>query len=219
MTFQNIIFDMDGTLVDSAPDIIHCLQCAYRRVLWKEVAVSPRHIGPPLTQMISVITPDLSPAQLDEMVKEFRVCYDNSGLTLTIPYPGVRELLGRLLKQKKTIFVVTNKPKAPLFKILKNLEMDYFRDMMTPDIISGKYLDKTKMLSLLIEKWSLRPEETLLIGDALSDVESGKDNHLLTAALLSGYGDKKALRESGADYLFNTMNDLAGKLFLGVTNE
>lgn len=76
---KNIIFDLDGTLINSAGDIIHCLKNAYISIPeYSNMEISSSIIGPPLNELIKKITPEITEEQAQIVTKEFRNCYDNS---------------------------------------------------------------------------------------------------------------------------------------------
>ncbi len=121
---KNVIFDLDGTLVDSAPDIIETLSQAYRQVCPTiRISISRSIIGPPLSEMIKILTPDLDDQTQQKIIAIFRMIYDSSEYPKTKPYPGIISLLKLLGKNKCRIFLVTNKPSQPTKQILEKLKL------------------------------------------------------------------------------------------------
>src|SRR5574337_65641 len=75
----DILFDLDGTLVDSAGDIINCLSRAYTAFSPElTVQIDKSHIGPPLKDIIRLITPDIDSKGMEFIIQQFRTCYDDS---------------------------------------------------------------------------------------------------------------------------------------------
>src|SRR5574341_353000 len=141
---NSVIFDLDGTLVDSAEDIIDCLEKAYTEA---EVAsyigrLDKSIIGPPLRELIRQATPELHDEKMEYIVKQFRKYYDASPLDKTRLKNGARNALCHLTALDKKMILVTNKPMQPTRKILANLNLNYFEDVVTPDVHSGRTLDK-----------------------------------------------------------------------------
>jgi phosphoglycolate phosphatase len=207
---NTIIFDLDGTLVDTSGDIIDCLKKAYQKckISLRDAAITRSFIGPPLTEMIKSATPHISEGETSAVVREFRRCYDRGDYRRTKLYDGVRELLINLLDAGVRLFLVTNKPRVPTGKILKILDMNFFRDVVTPDVQTGHAYDKTEMVYFLIRKWGLLKAFTAIVGDSPSDVLAAHSNGIVAISVLSGYGDPGELRASKPHYILDKTTDL-----------
>lgn len=206
---KNVIFDLDGTLIDSADDIIDCLKKAYSTIPEMDnVMINRAHIGPPLSETIKKITPHISEIQFRIIVNEFKNCYDNSSYPKTRAYEGVHDLLNKLASFDKKIFIVTNKRIIPTRRLIKNLKIESMRDVITPDLLQGIIMDKTEMLSHLIRKWDINKKNTLMVGDSASDVIAAHNNGIISAVILNGYGDIKAVNESEPDYIIEKIEEL-----------
>lgn len=210
---NNILFDLDGTLVDSAGDIIDCLQKAYSVVSpTGNVIIKRTFIGPPLFDVIKLATPDITKDEADVVIKEFRISYDNSDFPKTIAYEGVHDLILKLNYDGIKLFIVTNKPLVPTSKILKKISKEYFSDVITPDCIPGANMDKTQMISHLIKKWNLNKKDSIMIGDSDGDVRAAQVNGIASVAVLSGYGDKGSIAAVNPDYVIERVSLLCGLL-------
>jgi phosphoglycolate phosphatase len=213
---NTVIFDFDGTIVDSAEDILSSLRAALSQFHeFAKVSLNKRVIGPQTADMIRKIVPGISDEQLILAVKEYRKNYDTGGFINTVPCEGVPELLSELSKRKISAFIVTNKPFLPVNKILGKLSLDVFKDKMAPDIIPGRTLDKTEMISFLMDKWRIKKDDAMMVGDSASDIQAGKNNGIITAAVLNGYGDEASIRKSRPDRIFRDMNEFASELLKG----
>ena len=218
--WKNIIFDLDGTLIDSADDIIDCLYYAYSFVPELGVPkIEKTIIGPPVDTMAKRITPNINDQQIQRIVSKYRGCYDKSTLPRTKLYAGVEKLLNTLTAKGLSLFLVTNKPIFPTKMILKKFSLNCFTDIITPDSISGKTINKDEMIQCLIKKWALEKGKTLIVGDTSSDVQAGNKNGIISAAVLNGYGEEHTIRNSRPKYIFKDINELADKLFKEEINE
>lgn len=207
--YKNIIFDLDGTLIDSADDIIDCLKKAYSKISELDNAVINRaHIGPPLSETIKKITPHINEMQFKKIVNEFKNCYDSSSYPKTRAYEGVYDILNKLASLDTKIFIVTNKRIIPTRRLIKNLKIEIMRDVITPDLLQGIIMDKTEMLSHLIRKWDINNNNTLMVGDSASDVIAAHNNGIISVVILNGYGDIKAVNESEPDYIIEKIEEL-----------
>ena len=189
---KNIIFDFDGTIADTSGDVIDCLKKAYFDIIEKKnVIINKKHIGPPLDQMIKIITPDIDTKLIPEIITSFRKYYDDEKYNYpkTIFFKNVKPMLINFKKDKIDLFIATNKPIIPITKILKKIGAGIFSDVAALDIFKDKTLTKKEMIKYIIEKWELENDETLMIGDTSSDIEAAKVNNLKSAAVKNGYGD------------------------------
>ena len=189
--YKNIIFDFDGTLVDTAPDIINCLKKAFYEVLKiKNMNIHRDIIGPPVNVMIGKLRPDLDAETVEALTKSFRICYDKSIFPDTYLYDGVKELLIALKGMKYKIFVVTNKPMLPTKKILKKLDIDFFDKVITVDYLKETRLTKSEMIKCLISEKYIDSKKSLVVGDTQGDIDAAKENSIDSVAVLYGYGNE-----------------------------
>ena len=127
---KNIIFDFDGTLVDSSIDIIQCLVQAYSNLsISMKITPTKSIIGPPLEKIIRQVSPDISDETTNLIIKEFRLLYEKSGFPNTITYCGVPELLENLKSEDIRLFIATNKPIRFVTHIINKLNINYFFKM------------------------------------------------------------------------------------------
>ena len=186
---QNIIFDLDGTLVDSLPGIEESARAAIGRVLPDEPMPDLRSvIGPPIATMIAKLWPGLPGECAVLLLAEFRSHYDREGCLLAQAYPGVGEGLARFFASGVRLFVLTNKPLAPAVKILSHLGfMKYFACVSAPDS-APPFDSKPVGARQLAEKYALVPAATILVGDGADDAASAAACGFIFIAAAYGYG-------------------------------
>ena len=201
-----LIFDFDGTLVDTAPDIaLHANTVLERRGRGRRtVDEVQRGVGWGVHELLRSLTPDnpLSDADLDEAVLEFKRLYGERPVVSTKPYPAVREMLaGPLARFPKAI--LTNKPHALTVSILDKLDLThFFREVLgegngfprKPDPSGAHHLMR------LIDAVSA---DTVLIGDSRVDWETARNAGTGFVWMDYGYddrlkGDASVTRLSGA---------------------
>jgi len=119
--YKDIIFDLDGTLIDSRKGILSAAQAAIRSVDGAERGFSVEVIGPPLRDMLKSIVPDFSEAMLDKAVLEFRRSYDDGYWKQYEAYEGVEETLRFFSSRNIALHIATNKPQIPALKICEDL--------------------------------------------------------------------------------------------------
>lgn len=202
MNFDGCFFDLDGTLCDTAPDILGCWRKTLERrgLDWGRFEREFR-IGPPLEPTVREIFREETRQWCEELIAEFRAIYVSCGFPETRPYPGIPELLARLQAQGAELFVATNKLLQPSREILKrNGWSDLFRKVFAPDLIAGERHSKAELLSLAVREYGLRPSRCVMIGDTAGDVKAGKEAGMETIGVLWGYGGEAEL--AGADRIW-----------------
>jgi phosphoglycolate phosphatase-like HAD superfamily hydrolase len=204
----NVIFDLDGTLVDSYEDIAACLESAFQRVgVTPEKTLVRSLIGPSLVDLVPMLVPQASLEARARIIQEFRSAYDTSSYPGTRPMPGVQELLTKLWEKKIPTFVATSKVEKPSRRILESLGWTQFQDLVATDSISERLMNKAEILNQISKTWALDPIKTWMIGDTASDIVSAHANGFHGAAYAGGYGDPKELKESQPEVWLRRLDD------------
>jgi len=189
MTAPVLIFDLDGTLIDSAPDI----HAAAARLLKREgepplsFQVIRSFIGNGVPVLIDRIieATELDPAHKDHYLAEFLEDYGAHATDLTVPYPGVVSALEAVRDQSMSLAVCTNKPEAPTLQILADLGLDrFFTAVIGGDSLPEKKPDPSGLLFL---KDHLGGGPTLFIGDSEVDAQTAERAGLPFAFFTNGY--------------------------------
>jgi phosphoglycolate phosphatase len=185
---QNLIFDLDGTLVDSLPGIASSIQYAVRNhAPGVSLAELRNLVGPPVRQILRKLLAPVSELQLDELEGEFRIAYDSWGWKETVPFPSVLETLAALHREGLKFFLFTNKPEFSATKICEALGLrELFEATLSKDSRRPEFASKTDMLRALIEEYGLNRDACLVVGD-------GQDDYLAAVELEidfvhAGYG-------------------------------
>lgn len=209
MPIENIIFDLDGTLVDSLPGIEYASRCAVDSVCPQRSLFELRpFIGPPIRNIFRRIFPDIEEKELETLVKEFRKAYDNGGWQKTVLFDGVKDTLIKLENLNIRNYLVTSKPKLPTLKILELLKIrNHFADAVCPDSVIHSFPSKSDAISYLIAKHGLDNEKILSVGDTNEDKVAAMTCGIRFAAVSYGYGH---FEEDSAfiDFRMKTMRDL-----------
>ena len=190
IAFQSVIFDLDGTLVQSLPGIEQSARVAISRVLPEMPLPDLRAvIGPPIATMFARLWPDLAAEQMACLLAEFRTHYYSEGCLCSEPYPQVRDTLARLQAAGRALFVLTNKPAAPAQKILHHLGLaEFFTEIMGPDSVQPPFRSKPDGARLLAAKHRLSPQSTVIVGDGIDDAEASQACGFGFIAVCYGYG-------------------------------
>lgn len=183
---KHIIFDLDGTIIDSKAEIIstyqkviECLPIDY------ELNFDTLDFGANLDQNLNFIyKTNISKIELAKI--KFIELYDNSNFENTLVYDYVYETLNKIVEKGISLYIATNKRYTPTLKILKSKSLnDYFTDVIGNEYEPNISISKTKMLEYLMIKH--RFKKGVMIGDTIGDIIAGKENGLDTIAVSYGY--------------------------------
>ncbi|QMU28961.1 HAD family hydrolase [Adhaeribacter radiodurans] len=190
MQFQNIIFDLDGTLIDSFPGIEQAYQVALHQVLPERTVPDIKNlIGPPIDKIFALSLQLDNEVILAGLVREFKMAYDTICWKNTVVYDGVRVVLEQLKNKQYNLFIVTNKRQAPSLKILNHFDLaDYFTEIISPDSYQSNFTVKKETLSFLMHKYQMPAKKTIFVGDSEDDREAAASNNIDFVAAVYGYG-------------------------------
>jgi phosphoglycolate phosphatase len=200
---NTLIFDLDGTLVDSAPGIIASLTHAVR-ALGHEFApfTGIEHLlGPPMTQVVSQLLAPFGDDRIAQGVELYRTHYGRYGLSASQVYPGIRQMIARLITQGYTLHVATSKRQVFAEHTLNETGLrEHFQSVFgtSPD---GTLDNKARLLQTLLAAEAIHPSSACMVGDKRDDVIAAHQNGLLAIGVLWGYGTRSELMECGADTL------------------
>jgi len=183
-----LIFDLDGTLVDSKKGIIESFNFAFKKIFKKlpEFEISDL-IGPPLNEILNKID-NPTKNQEREFLIEFKKHYDKYGYKNSYLYDEVLDELSQLKSKKITLFVATNKRLKPTLLILKKLNLHgFFKEVICSDSFVRK-ISKTKMLKTIYNKHNHNISKFLMIGDTVHDFIASKNNKMEFIYVEYGYG-------------------------------
>jgi len=201
--YTDYIFDLDGTLLDSKGDVLYYLEKTFFdfELPFDEKRLS---IGPPLAEIIKILAPEVDKDLCIKIVHRFREYYNGCDFRHTSLYPLVKNTLETLYNKGSSLFVATNKPYIPTKIILDKFELtSFFSCIVTPDFFSDRIMEKTEMVQYLVNEFQLNLSKTLMIGDAVSDIQAGKSCGIDTAAYLMGYTDCATLRKTEPAFVFD----------------
>lgn len=204
--FPVYLFDVDGTLLDSAADICGAIQ----QVLSDHVSSLPSFdylksfIGVHLEVVFSDILPHYDRAQLDGLIQHYRTAYPARGHAATSVYPGVAEALSALPGRKGT---ATTKGTPTTRAVLAQFGLlDRFDHVQGTDGFPCKPAPDVLFRSM--EALGAKPHECLFIGDSAADMEAGRRAGVRTCAVRYGYGSEPELDRWAPDYRVSDLREL-----------
>ena len=206
MPKQLLIFDLDGTLVDTSKDITNALNYAIKPYAIRELTVEDtiQLVGEGISRLIEKLAEKTSSGHKEEMRNRFLEYYEKHLTDYSTVYPQVRQTLEALRSYKKA--VISNKRERLSRILLERLNLlDYFVFIGGSDSFPEKKPSPVPILDTL-RQLGVKPQDTMIIGDSNFDIEAGKRAGTKTVAVSYGYRDKKYLQD--ADYIIDSFQDL-----------
>ncbi|MCB1943328.1 MAG: HAD hydrolase-like protein [Candidatus Accumulibacter sp.] len=189
--FKAIIFDLDGTLIDSRAAILDAFGKALEEQgIAPRIALSAVRIGPPLAETLRELTGSSDQKLLDSLAEHFKAHYDSSGYRASEVFSDIPELLEALAAGGSRCFLATNKRFLPTRLILQHLHWErYFTAVYALDRQTPRLPDKSTMLARLVAEQALAATDTIYVGDTPEDQAAADANGLHFAAVTWGYGE------------------------------
>ncbi|MFH1784022.1 MAG: HAD-IA family hydrolase [bacterium] len=203
-----IIFDLDGTLVDSRQDIANAVNFTLRELGFPQKTVSEitSYVGNGVKELIERSLGDESEGLSEKALFLFEGYYAEHSSDYSELYPGVREMLEFFKAKRKIIVTNRNYEFAVLTLKLKGI-YGYFEKIIGGDNVacmkpSGCPLDES-MLSANASK-----DRTIMVGDMTVDVQAGKNAGVLTCGVTYGLGKREDLIQAKPDYIIDDISKL-----------
>lgn len=187
---EAVLFDFDGTLIDSAPGILASFEAALRVTgLEPAVPLSASLIGPPLAKTVATLLGRDDPAAVQAMVEAYRADYDTTGYRATTVYEGVTALLDGLAEARIALHIVTNKRIAPTRRILEHLGWTpRFAGIYALDALEPAAPHKPALVTEVLRREGLTAARSWMVGDSAEDRRAAESNGLRFFGAAWGYG-------------------------------
>ena len=201
---HNLFFDLDGTLLDTAPGIIR----AYRYAIEQSGFSAPSAeslrwcLGPPLRENFPKIFGSNDPQLVTRAVELYREHYSGGAMFDFTIYDGVESLLAVLAESGRRMFVLTSKPVFFSRPILNESPLAHFFEELYGPELDGRFDDKTEHFREIIRELQIDPADSAVVGDRARDIIAGRSNGAGTVGVTWGYGTTEEL--SAADYLVHS---------------
>lgn len=212
MNFTHLLFDLDGTLIDSKRGIFNAVHYTLERMSITEENrpkdLNP-FIGPPLRDSFKLLF-NLSDESSESATRIYREYYSKKGLYEYDIYKGVNESLRKLADKGFCMSVVTSKAEVYAKLIIDSTP---FKECFS--IISGCELDgrrslKQELIDYTLSRLKIQPSaKVLMIGDRYHDIRGAKLSGVSSAAVLYGYGTQSELQNESPTLFINSPADLA----------
>lgn len=224
--YKYFLFDLDGTISESAPGIIKAVKYGLNAagIHEEDQKVLETFIGPPLNVQMKKLY-NMSEAEIVTAVTKFRELYETSGILDCLMYEGLDDLMKEGVEKGHVMAVASSKPEPFVKQIIEHFGLSpYFTVICGSDI--GDELNKRAVASQksrIIRKAMSQLEEkgynhedlwhhTVMIGDTFYDIEGARENRLPSIGVTYGYGSREELEEAGADIIISSVSELKERL-------
>ena len=210
-----VLFDLDGTLTESAPGIVnsiaHALDAVGAPPLTKDVLL--RFIGPPLIGSLRDIA-GLDDGQLDAALFAYRDYFTRQGMFENSVYDGIPALLQALVDDGRRLAVTTAKPLSAAAPIVEHFQLARFFNAVCGPATDGEHETKAAVIVDALAQLEVEPSaDVVLVGDRGHDVDAARAVGITCVGALWGYGSRDEL--SRADEVVANVYELA--MLLGVS--
>ena len=211
-TLKAILFDLDGTLINSAEDIRTAINLTLGEFGLEPIGYDDcvKFIGDGIEKLVQRSFEKL-PGTIDDQfiigaVTKFRQFYTAHLTDTTLPYPGVSETLAKL--QNYSLAVISNKPYRFCLTILERLNLaDYFKFILGGDSLPTRKPDPGPILHIM-KQLNLKASEIMVVGDSENDILAARAAGAPVVAVTYGFRDAETLRQNQPNYTIGNFDEL-----------
>ena len=208
--YTHILFDLDGTLVNSGAGVTNAVSYALRKMGINETDTKKlyRFLGPPLDGSFRKYY-GFSPEKAKAAVVAYREYYREIGIHENELYDGIKELLAALKNEGFVLWVATSKPTPFAKTILEELGILPYFSLVAGAAFDDSLNTKEKVIrhAMLLDGFS-DTSRMLMVGDRFHDIEGAHACGIHAAAVLFGFGARPEFEEYGAEYIVETPADI-----------
>lgn len=214
MKINSIVFDFDGTIIDSQEGIEFCLRktLAAYEIPFPNKKNIKTIIGLKLGELFENVIPPEKKEIIPELVAQFRLLYKSEGIKRSKIYQGIPEILAQLRKKKINLYIVTNKPLFFTIMLCKKFKIESFFNGIMGTQLSSVSQSKDEFIRDMKNKNLISEKNSCYVGDMPSDIHLARKHSLYSVGALYGYSKKEDLIKIKPDLLISSFSDLINYL-------
>ena len=205
-----VIFDLDGTLIDSLPDILEQMNLSLKHFNYPLCTENQirQYIGNGARHLVKCSFGNLTEQDLDQKLEYYNKIYTACGSPKTHVFEGMDKVMVKLKEMGYKLAILTNKPQITTDKVYEKYLSQFGFDMVVGQSNNVKCKpDKTATLNIL-KQLNVSQENVYFIGDGQTDIETAYNSNVKHIAVLWGYRDKEQLEKVGANTFAYTPSDI-----------
>ena len=209
--YKVCLFDLDGTITDSAPGIVNSVIYALKKFGIEETDREKllAFIGPPLTESFQKFY-GFSEEESWKGVEYYREYYEEKGIFECSVYEGLEETLKKLKDSGRKLIVSTSKPEVYARQIIEHFGLAKYFDYVAGMELDGGRGTKAQVIEYALKTCQIEnAEEVLMIGDREHDVLGSKSIGIDCVGVLYGFGNREELEMAGAKYIVSKPEELS----------
>lgn len=205
-----LIFDLDGTLIDSRKDIAASVNLTFRDLGLPEKPPEfiYGYVGNGVRRLILDTVESADPGLVDRSLQIFEGHYLKHLLDETELYPGLEGVLQHFGEKKKAI--VTNKPLLYSIKIIEGLQVGAHFDLILGAEPIVRLKPHPEMILRTLDHLNVAPADAVMIGDSLNDIHAARSAGIKSCAIGYGLGDPEELKSGNPDFFAETVEEIKG---------
>ncbi|GAC1450580.1 MAG: HAD family hydrolase [Desulfuromonadaceae bacterium] len=215
MIIRAVLFDLDGTLVDSLEDLtdaVNHIRSAYSHPPLTADAVRLK-VGKGARNLVQQVLPDVAGAEIDRALDVFLEFNKQHIADKSRLYPGIQETLHALAAQDIKMAVISNKNEELSTLMMQTLGIyDLFENICGGDTYPERKPSPLPLLKVA-DKLGIAPHECVIVGDSINDIQAGQQANITSIACTWGYGNAEEL--AGADALAHSPQELLAAIVAG----
>lgn len=199
---------MDGTLTQTNQLIYDSFNHIAEKYINKRLTPAEviAYFGPPEKEAVEAM---IGSEQIETAMKEYYSFYHSNHNQLASLYPGIVEILNFLKEQQVRIGLFTGKGRNTTDITLQQFEIEQYFDLT----ITGDDVDEFKPsgdgIRKIMQKFSLRPDEVLMVGDAVADIKAARETNVQIASVLWDSYGKDAVLQLQSDFIFHSVEEFS----------
>lgn len=208
--YDVILFDLDGTLMDSSPGIINSIVYALKKydITVENTETLRKFLGPPLHESFKEFY-GFDEDKAMEAVSFYREYFSTKGLLENRVYDGVTKLLEALKENGKRIILATSKPQKFTDRIMKHFDLAKYFEFIAGSNMDGSRSKKAEVIEYALQQCNITDQsKAVMVGDRMHDIIGAQAVGIDSIGVEYGYGDYEELNNAGATYIAKTVDDL-----------
>ena len=204
-----VLFDLDGTLIDSEIGIVTSIEYALKKL---DAPIPSREelrkwIGPPLRATFPLALGN-DAEKVEQAVALYRERFQDIGWREHVVYPGIANAIAALVRQGLHLAVVTSKPDLYAGRIVASLPFGAHFEHVYAVGAGSAHSEKASLIARALSEFGIAPDDTAMVGDRHFDIEGALANRVRAVGVTWGFGDRTELETAGAQAIAESPQQL-----------